>query len=196
MNSFKVTDCSAAILAGGKNSRYGGFHKAFLRIDDKLIIQHHLDLLANIFDDIIIISNEIDLFQQFGVKVFPDIYENRGPIAGLHSALKNSEKGAVMVFGCDMPYLEESLIYDLYSSWKSGKGLFYVPRSDEHLEPLHALYSKESLSIFSNWLETHEENAIYKFLAEQDLNFIEIGSKRSMLVNINSPEDFSKIDNH
>lgn len=190
-----ITDCSAAILAGGKNSRYGGFHKAFLRIDNKLIIEHHIELLSELFEDVFIISNDLDLFSQFGLPVYTDIYQNRGPLAGIQSALFNTNNEAVMVFGCDMPYLEEILIQRLYSCWKNSGKLFCVPKSNGHLEPLHALYSKETLKSITDWLENKKGNAIYKYLESQDVQCLEKEINEAIFININSPEDIRLMGN-
>jgi molybdopterin-guanine dinucleotide biosynthesis protein A len=189
----KISDCSAAILAGGKNTRYGGFHKAFLRIDNQLIIEKHIELLSTIFEDVIIIANEEEIFQQFSHKVYSDIYKDRGPLAGIHSALKNSTKEAVMVFGCDMPFLEASVIKSLYTCWKEMSHNICVPKTNGYYEPLHALYSRNILDELEYWLDNRKENAVYKFLNEHDVYCINKEIKPSVFVNINSPEDANQL---
>ncbi len=190
----KIKDCSAVVLAGGKNSRYGGFNKAFLRIDNKLIIEHHLELLGDLFVDVFVIANEVTLFEQFGVKVYEDIHKNRGPIAGIHTALFHSKKDAIMVFGCDMPNLNHVLINQLYQCWKENQGKYCVPKSNGHFEPLHALYAKETLIDFEEWLEGSMENALYKFLKDKDVCPLNITLLESAFININSPDDLEKLN--
>lgn len=196
MTEKKITQCSAAILAGGKNTRYGGFHKAFLRIDNELIIQHHLSFLKIIFEDVMIIANDIDIFSQFQVPVFEDIFKNRGPLAGIHSALQNTDKEAVIIFGCDMPNIQYGLIKDLYNGWLNSEKDYCVPKIDSHVEPLFALYSKKALPQINDWLINKKENAVYRFLEIQDVHYLEKKINKSVFLNINSPEDIAKLRNY
>ena len=193
MSNPKISDCSAAILAGGKNTRYGGFHKAFLRIDNQLIIEKHLSLLSSVFGEVIIIANEKELFNQFGVPVYEDIYKDRGPLGGIHTALTYSSNEAVMVFGCDMPYLEAELITSLYACWKEYGNDLCVPKTNGFYEPLHALYSKNVLADMEAWLNHDKPNAVYKFLQSQKVHCLEKEIKNSVFININSPRDVANL---
>ncbi|MFN3782040.1 MAG: molybdenum cofactor guanylyltransferase, partial [Candidatus Kapaibacteriota bacterium] len=76
---------SFAILSGGKSSRIG-VNKAFLEIEGVPLIQRAL-LLANSFPEKMIITNTPELYSKFDCQVYPDIFLNRGPISGIHSAL-------------------------------------------------------------------------------------------------------------
>jgi molybdopterin-guanine dinucleotide biosynthesis protein A len=52
---FNHPDISAAILAGGKNSRMNGENKALLNIDDIFIIDRQLEVLSKLFNELFIV---------------------------------------------------------------------------------------------------------------------------------------------
>ena len=79
---------SLIILAGGKNSRFGGKNKAFIQIENKTIIQRIIDNVGYIFSEIIIVTNSPEDFSGYKQnRIITDIYKNKGPLAGLHAAL-------------------------------------------------------------------------------------------------------------
>jgi len=193
MSLAKIKDCSAAILAGGKNSRYGGFHKAFLRFENELLIQKDINLLSSIFEEVVIIANQTEIFSPFGVPVYSDIFKERGPLAGIHSALKHVSKEAVMIFGCDMPYLHREQIINIYNQYKKSKKKFCIPKSNGMLEPLHGIYAKSRVDSLEDFLNENKYNAVHRFLSTQEVNYLEMDSIKEVFVNINSPEDLEKL---
>jgi len=129
---------SAAILAGGKSSRFLLGDKALARWNNKTIIETEIEILKNIFERIFIISNHIDRYNKLGVDVFPDIYPSKGPLGGVHSALVNANSDRVFIVGCDMPLLNKDLI-----CWMSNINTWapiIIPSLSKGLEPLHAIY--------------------------------------------------------
>jgi len=193
MTQQPITDCSAVILAGGKNSRYGGFHKAFLRIDDEFIIEKDLRLLRPLFSKTFVVANNPELFNGFDVDVFPDIYRDRGPLACIHSALKHSQTSSVMIFGCDMPFLDKEMIVKMYETFKKSGKDYCIPRSGGFIEPLHAFYSRNILNELENHLDNNSGNAVKKFLENKDICYMETEIKQKTFFIINSPDDLLKI---
>jgi len=90
-------DITAIILSGGKSTRMGT-NKSLLKIDDKTIIERLRDLLQNIFEDVILITNDPDDYQFLGLPIYEDVFRHRGPLAGIHSGLKNSQAISRQVF--------------------------------------------------------------------------------------------------
>lgn len=193
MSEQKIKDCSAVILAGGKNSRYGGFHKAFLRFDNEFLIQRDLKLLTSLFEEVIIVANQMEMFAQFQVPVFPDIFKERGPLAGIHSALNHINSDAAFIVGCDMPFLSKELIQKVYRNYKSSTKDFCIPSNKGMIEPLHGIYSKKSFLALENFLNQNKYNAVHRFLSNQEVEYLELDLKKEVFLNINSPEDLNKI---
>ena len=107
LKNINFTDFSAAILAGGNNSRFNHVHKAFLIYQKKQFIDIIVGILYPKFSEILIITNHKELFKNyFNVKFFEDKFKGIGPISGIHSALINSKNNNVFIVSCDMPFID------------------------------------------------------------------------------------------
>jgi len=140
----------AAILAGGKSSRFLSGDKALAMWKNKTIIETEIEILKEIFEYVFIISNYSDAYKKLGVEIFKDIYPARGPLAGVHSALVNAKFDRVFIVGCDMPLLNRDLI-----SWMNRINTWapiVIPSLKKGLEPLHAIYHKSLVPIIENFL--------------------------------------------
>lgn len=143
---------SAVILAGGKSTRMG-FDKQLLQMQNKTVMEHLISLLATKFGDIMISSSTPELYQQANVRVIHDIYENIGPLGGIHSALQNAKSEGVFVIACDMPYLEfrymdymiEQMSQTSYDACVTERGGF--------LEVFHSFYLASALPALESELE-------------------------------------------
>lgn len=144
---------TAVILAGGNNSRYND-EKSLIRFNNKSILQHQIELLSSIFDDILIVSDKKELKDLFYKMNFvKDEFENCGPLGGIHVALKESNSDAIFVFACDMPLIRRSLIMDQLSLfWEDPYTNAIIPRHFQGFEPLHSIYAKSCLPLIENQL--------------------------------------------
>ena len=100
---------SAVILAGGKSTRMG-FDKQLLQVQGGTIVQHLIGRLECRFADIMVSSASPELYDPEKVRVIQDIYQDVGPLGGIHAALVSAKSEAVFVIACDMPYVEVSYI--------------------------------------------------------------------------------------
>jgi molybdopterin-guanine dinucleotide biosynthesis protein A len=134
---------SAAILAGGRARRFGGADKASLIVGGARIIDRQLAALETVADDIRIVANEPDRYAALGVRVIPDQIAGAGPLGGLHAALADAVHGAVVVLGCDLPFVTPALLRTLVIEFGTGEEVdAVVPRPARGLEPLCAIYAK------------------------------------------------------
>ena len=75
-----------AILAGGKSSRMNYNNKALLSYKEKKFIEYIIEAGKD-YKEIIIISNNLQEYKGFNLRVVEDIYKGNGPLSGIHSAL-------------------------------------------------------------------------------------------------------------
>ncbi len=102
---------TGVILAGGAGKRFDGIIKANIVIDGKTIISRIIETINDIFDEMIIVTNTPEKFNEYGDnKIIVDKILNEGPLGGIHSAMKESENEAVFVFAGDMPLLDREII--------------------------------------------------------------------------------------
>ncbi|MGR3311701.1 MAG: molybdenum cofactor guanylyltransferase, partial [Candidatus Brocadiales bacterium] len=78
---------TAIILAGGKNVRMGGRNKAFLKIGDKSFIEHQIERLQRVFDEVIISARTPEAYSHLNLPIATDIIPDKGPMGGIYSGL-------------------------------------------------------------------------------------------------------------
>jgi len=100
-----VKNITGIILAGGANTRFEGITKSNVVIGGRTIIARMIDTLKEIFDDIIIVTNKRGEFSDYNnFKITGDQFLKKGPLGGIHAALKASAGEAVFIFAGDMPF--------------------------------------------------------------------------------------------
>ncbi len=141
---------TAAILAGGHASRFGGRDKSALIVDGRSILDRQIDELARVADDVIVVrgarGNEPngppDARDQEGlrVRVVTDRVPGCGPLGGLHAALAESTADAVAIVACDMPFVTGSLVAHLVTLARDAD--LVVPHDERGYHPLCAVYTR------------------------------------------------------
>lgn len=176
---------SAIILAGGKSSRMGQ-DKGLMDLDGKPMIQHVLDAVGEVADDIIIVSHQEE-YQQFGYPVFEDEMKDCGPLAGMVVGLKNVQREEALVVSCDVPYITSELLKKLLTA----PGDAVLVRSGGQVEPLIARYGVHCAPIF----ETALKDGVRK--VTEAFQYIEVGyvdiddDELNFVRNLNSPQDLA-----
>ena len=136
-------DITAVILSGGNSSRMGT-NKSLLKIGEKTIIERLRDLLQSMFKDVILITNDPDDYKFLGLPIYEDIFQHRGPLAGIHSGLNHSKTDLNFIISCDLPFMTMEMINYLIE-YKTNK-LVTVAKADGFIQQLAGKYSKECLS--------------------------------------------------
>ena len=133
---------TAIILAGGNSIRMGQ-NKAFIQIDGIPIITRIHSLFKQLLEEVIIVTNQKDLFNNFDASIYTDLLPDRGALGGLYTGLYFSSFEYSFCAACDMPFIRRSLVEFLIRQTKDEDAL--VPRTRDGLQPLHAIYSKRCL---------------------------------------------------
>ena len=196
-------DITAIILSGGKSLRMGT-NKSFLKIGDKTVIERMRDLLQSMFKEVILITNEPDDYKFLGLPIYEDVFRYRGPLAGIHSGLKNSKKNLNFIISCDLPLMTKEMINYLIE-YKTDK-LITIAKADGFIQQLAGKYSKECLSpaekILKEVVNNENRNVVQKkrkcnVLSLIDIVGAEIISAESLpfysedlYFNMNRTEDF------
>ena len=141
--TFPIMNITCAILAGGYSTRMGQ-DKATLEINGKALIHYIFDKVKNIFQNIVIVSNNHSAFKGINVPVIKDIVPVRGSMVGIVSALMYSHDPYVFVCACDMPFIHENAIHYMMNEM-NGEDII-IPKTEKGYEPLHALYGRSCIS--------------------------------------------------
>lgn len=181
---------TAVILAGGKSSRMG-FNKEFLELNGESLIKRNIAILKNIFNEVIVVTNNPEYYSELDVVTIQDIYFQRGPLSGIHAALKRASSEYIYLLACDMPNLDGSFILYLMDTVNATGAEIVIGKAGEKLEPFNGFYSKSILARVEKLLE-QEKLAIKALISESRAEFIDIQStelEREIFLNLNTQQD-------
>lgn len=183
------------ILSGGKSIRMGE-NKAFIDIDGVPIIHRIHNLFKELFQEIIIVTNQKELFSNFESKIYSDLFPNKGALGGLYTGIFFSTFNFSFCVACDMPYIKKSLVQYLLNHIKDDDVI--VPQTKDGLQPLHAIYSKNCLGPIKKVIEQGKYKIIdiydmvkVKIINEKD--FISLDPLRESFINVNTPIELLSI---
>ena len=152
-NSKAPLPLSVAVLMGGESKRFGS-SKAFLPFEEKSLAAHILQQSAQYSGEVFAVSRSLDQVPPDARAFFPvvmDLWEEKGPLSGLHSALLHTTQPVLLLRGVDMPFLKREVVEGLLKFWaEADKPLALVPRIIGVWEPLCALWSRELLPLLQN----------------------------------------------
>jgi len=190
-----VSNISGVILAGGASKRFNGIIKTRILIDGKTIISRVIDTIGEIFDEITIVTNAPEEFSEFSnYKIISDQFLNKGPLGGIHSALKVSEKEALFVFAGDMPLLDKEFIIRQIDYYNINKCEVLIPQINRYIEPLHGIYKKTLFRIMEEYLIVNHDYTVSEFLKKVNVRYLQLEESektRRAFININSFRDVS-----
>ncbi len=191
----KENALAGAILAGGKNVRMGGQNKCFFRVNGIPLIKRTIDLFAEIFEEIILITDSPGSFKEFspGIIMESDILRGVGPLGGIHAGLNRTTKEAVFFVACDMPFLKSELIREEIKYFKKLDCEALVPRIGKLIEPLHAVYKKSLKDSIRSLIKSKQEYSIRSLFRSINIKYLELENKkqnREIFINLNTPKDF------
>ena len=183
-----------AILAGGKSSRMNYNNKALLKYKEKRFIEHIIEAGKD-YSEIIIISNNLDEYKSFNLRVFEDIYKGNGTLSGIHSALMHAKTDKVLCIACDMPLITSKTLNTI-GNYKEEYDVL-VPKVNQRLQPLCGVYSK---NIIPKLEDAIKENKNKLQLVIKSLNFkvIEGNNNNRFLeqdfLNINTETEYKELE--
>ena len=196
MSSINRHPCSGVILAGGLNTRFTGRDKALLEIGGKSILSRILEVFRAVFDEIILVSNNPQQHLKQDLHIVTDLIQVRSSLTGIHTGLFYSSNPYIFCSGCDTPFLKKDLVECVLERIKPGIDLL-IPETSAGLEPLCAVYSKESLSAVERKL-LQNKCKIHKIFKQNRIRRIPEKALRIKdpdlisFLNINTPEDLEK----
>lgn len=136
--------CSGVILAGGLNSRFSGRDKAFLKVDGQLLIDRLYHTFAQVFREIILVTNSPLKYLQWDLNIVTDLFEVRSSLTGIHAGLFYSTMPHSFIVACDTPFLKKELVQAMVENIDHNFDAM-IPETSAGMEPLCAVYSKKCI---------------------------------------------------
>ena len=188
---------SSIILIGGKGTRLGRC-KSSEYLCGKSLIEHVIERLKPVSDQFILVASENQQINLSSNKIVTinDLYPESGPLGGIYTGLVHSVSTYNFVAACDMPFINISLLKYMLKL-KDGYDAV-VPRIEERkIEPLHAIYSRDSLDIMKEQLDLGRLK-VHEALLRLNVRYIDhselmqFGPQLLSFFNINSKQDLAR----
>lgn len=190
---------SAAILAGGRATRFGGRDKSALVVDGRAILDRQLAELARV-DGIVDVLLVGGAAIRGGARRVPDIVPGSGPLGGIHSALTHARGDAVCCLACDMPYVSAALISRLFDELDAPNGAadadIVVTRTERGYHPLCAVYTRTCLDPIAKRLADRKLKVLDLFADVRTRVVTLVNDDARLVANVNTPEDFGALHSH
>ena len=182
---------SAVVLSGGQSRRMGGKDKGLLELAGKPMISYVLGSLNNHINDIMISTNSADIrYQQMSHRCIEDILKgNLGPLAGIHSALSNSQHSRVLITACDSPFLQTALCSRLIKAMDSSNAMMAVAHDGEHIQNTFSVIDVRLKPNLEQYLQRGGRRLMTWF-KEQHAIEVDFADVKDSFLNINSTQDF------
>jgi molybdopterin-guanine dinucleotide biosynthesis protein A len=206
---------SAAILAGGQATRFGGRDKSALVVDGRSILERQVAELSAVVDEIMIVGGTTQVApgvpgsadfdapasaRQTGAgtpRFVADVVPGCGPLGGVHAALTAMRGDCVFVAACDMPHIAAALVDFLLSL--AAEAPIVVPHTDRGYHPLCAVYTRACLEPIAVRL-TQRRLAVRELLRDVPARIVtaeemtRFGAPSRLLANVNTPAEYAHLE--
>lgn len=153
----------AVILAGGASRRMG-VPKALLEWQGKPLLCHVIDCLRPEFDQVVVVSGEVQGILPSGVMWLADNQPGAGVAGGIFTALRRYRRPC-FVCACDMPFVHAEL-----GRWllENAHGYaVHVPYWQNRPQPLHAAWFPAAITPLEQSLQAGE-HAVWRILQRME----------------------------
>lgn len=169
-----------------------GRDKAWLRFNDRPLIEHSLSIVREAGATEVLISARAEQdFSSLDYPVLLDLKPDGGPLGGIERALAVAANSLVLVLAVDLPMMKREFLCKLIKQCDSETGV--IPFVQGQPEPLAAIYPTRAHSALTR-LMTANKLAARAFakacLQEQLVQKVEVTeTEKACFANWNSPED-------
>ena len=184
---------SAAILAGGRATRFDGRDKSALVVDaadGRTILERQM---ATIPGDILIVGRA----SHPAARTIADRVEGCGPLGGLDAALAEAKGDSLLLLACDMPFVTTAFLAHL-ADCATGAFDAVVPRTERGYHPLCAVYRQSAADAVGKHLAARRLKML-DLLAELRVKVVssadieQFGNRHRLLANVNTAADVAAL---
>jgi molybdopterin-guanine dinucleotide biosynthesis protein A len=130
---------TGVILAGGKSRRMGR-DKAFLPFGNGVLIERVIEVVKQVTDDVLLITNSPELYERFGLPMYADVIPDAGSLGGIYSGLVYARAPYSLCLACDMPFVQPEFLRSLCETVANVDVV--IPKNAEDFQPLCAIYAQ------------------------------------------------------
>jgi len=188
-----AANVTAFILAGGKSARMGS-EKALVLLGGQTLLERALAAARAVTDEVRIVGSA-KKFQGFA-PVVEDLYPGCGPLAGIHAALRASQRELNVILAVDLPFVTRDLLQYLLRRARSSSAAVTAARAGGGWQPLCAVYRRAFARVADLALQQGRykidalfDQAPVQAVAEEEL--LAAGLSAEMFRNLNTPEELT-----
>ena len=169
-----------------------GRDKALLPLSGKPLIEHVLQRVAGLGDEILITTNRPDEYAFLGLRMVGDRQPGAGALDGLLTALETARGDRLLLLACDMPFVCRPLLDHMVGIDSDAEVV--IPRRGGKLQPLHAIYTASCAASVREALNAGEKRMISFFpsiqtwIVEQEI-LDQYDPNGLSFFNVNTPDD-------
>lgn len=189
---------TGVILSGGLNTRFSGKEKAFIQVGGKRILDRLYRVFSDLFDEIILVTNEPLKYIEWDFNIVTDLFSNRSSLTGIHAGLFYMKNPFGFFSACDTPFLKKEVVETIVEYIDSNVDLV-MPETSSGMEPLCAVYSKRCLKAAEDHLRQNKykiQLALRKKRIKKIPESILRAADPSLVsfFNINTPQDLNRAE--
>lgn len=193
-----MAEAAGFVLAGGQSRRMGR-EKALLEFEGATLLARAVAVLGEVTPEVFLVGAREE-WAAFG-KVVEDVYRGRGPLGGIHAALRASRAEWNLVLAVDLPFVTAPLLRFLLETARASQAVVTVPRVSGGFQPLCAVYRREFGALAQQALEAGE-NKVDRLFAMTTARVVEeeelarFTFTAGMFDNLNTPDDLERARRH
>jgi molybdopterin-guanine dinucleotide biosynthesis protein A len=166
----------------------GGVQKGLLDVGGRTILSRQIAVVAPLVDEVLLVAGDLAPYAAVeGVRGVTDRAPGLGPLAGIEAAFAACDASALLVFGCDLPFLDETLVRRLRDEVPGAQVL--APRRDGRPQPLAARYARSVVPAVVRRLERRALRLV-ELLDELEVAWLD-GVEPRPLINLNTPSELA-----
>ena len=150
-----------------------GRDKALIPFLGKPLIVHVYEKVMSLADEVLITTNHPENYEFLEVPLHKDIVKERGALGGIYTALKSANNPVVAIIACDMPFANPELLSMARDRLIDEQVDAVIPRSEDGLEPLHAVYRRNTCIPAVKWALDSGEWKVISWFSKVELAFVE-----------------------
>ena len=169
-----------------------GTDKSLLRFGGSTLIESAIERMQQVVAHVAIVSPRDDLAKY--APVIHDVYQDRGPLGGVHAALVSSANELNLMLAVDMPFVNRELLKSLLGAAQESQAVVTVSRTRDGWQPLCAVYRKVFATIAETALKGNDYkiDRLFKQVAIRIVSDAELekwGYTSDVFANLNTPDD-------
>lgn len=182
---------TAILLAGGKSQRMGT-DKGLLDLNGKAFIKHICNALQPIVGSNILIVSSNKEYDALNFTRVEDIIENKGPVGGLYTALKESKTKINLVLSIDVPLVSTELLEWLIENHDETY-MVTQTKSGDKTSPLIGIYDRSMRIVFGEHMAGNQLK-LRQVIEDVKHQTLEIPEKwHNQVQNINTQEEYQNL---